>query len=36
VIRAGETLDGGLTFVGIVEGQLHFTDAAGALYARRY
>ena len=36
VVRAGQPLDGGLTFVGIVDGQLHFTDAAGALYTRRY
>ena len=36
VVRAGQSLDGGLTFVGIVDGQLHFTDAAGALYTRRY
>jgi hypothetical protein len=36
VIRAGETLDSGLTFIGIVDGQLQFTDAAGALYSRRY
>ncbi len=36
VIRAGQTIDGGLTFAGIADGQLHFTDAAGALYTRRY
>ena len=36
IIRAGETLESGLTFVGIVDGQLQFSDAAGALYSRRY
>lgn len=36
VIRAGQNVDGGLTFAGIVDGHLHFTDAAGALYTRRY
>jgi hypothetical protein len=36
VVRAGQTLDGGLTFVGIVDGQLQFTDATGAVYLRRY
>jgi len=36
VIRAGQSVEGGLTFAGIVDGQLQFTDAAGALYTRRY
>lgn len=36
VIRAGEALDGGLTFVGISDGLLNFTDPAGAIYTRRY
>lgn len=36
VIRAGQSIDGGLTFRGIADGQLQFTDASGALYTRRY
>ena len=36
VVRAGEVIEGGLTFVGIVDGHLQFNDAAGAVYTRRY
>lgn len=36
VVRAGQSIDGGLTFRGISDGQLQFTDANGALYTRRY
>lgn len=36
VVRAGEAIDGGLTFAGIADGQLRFTDAEGVVYTRHY
>ncbi len=34
--RAGETIQGEIRFVGVVDGQLHFVDSRGAIYARRF
>lgn len=36
VVRVGQTVDADLTFAGISEGQLVFTDTRGAVYTRRY
>lgn len=36
VVRAGQAIDGGLTFSGLADGELRFTDAAGVVYTRRY
>ncbi len=35
IIREGELVDGGFTFIGISEGVLRFSDATGAVYSRR-
>ena len=36
VVRAGQLAEGELTFAGIADGQLRFTDAKGAVYTRYY
>lgn len=36
VVRAGELVEGELTFAGIADGQLRFTDGKGAVYTRHY
>jgi hypothetical protein len=36
VVRVGELAEGELVFAGMVEDQLKFTDARGAVYLRRY
>jgi hypothetical protein len=36
VVRAGEVVEGQLVFADIVDDQLRFTDARGAIYTRRY
>jgi hypothetical protein len=36
IVQAGEVVQGELTFTGVQDGVLVFTDARGALYTRRY
>ncbi len=36
VVRAGETAEKDLVFLGVAEGQLQFADASGGTYSRRY
>lgn len=36
ILRQGQALDDDLTFTGVANGQLLFTDSRGAVYTRRY